>query len=109
MVVEACAKAASGFQNEEEELEYEGQDDSGAVDQVTSQVHTILATAAVCYGVHLVDCYVVKLYRMLKKWEFGMTHEEKGNLLFLTFVTSLFSIWKYFRVCTLVTFTLLKP
>jgi len=74
MVVEACVKAVSGAPGEDNG----GQVDPGAV----SQVHTIFATAAVCYGVHLIDCYVVKLYRALKKWEMDLTIEQKGIFCF---------------------------
>ena len=41
----------------------------------------IIATAAVCFGARLVDCYVVKLYRFLKRWEWAMDHEQRGNLI----------------------------
>jgi hypothetical protein len=53
----------------------EGQNNSGNINQ------TILATSAVCYGVYMIDCYVVKLYRILQKWELSLSDEQRGNFI----------------------------
>ena len=62
----------------------EGQNNSGNINQ------TILATSAVCYGVYMVDCYVVKLYRILKKWELSLTDEQKGNFISMQYAILIF-------------------
>jgi hypothetical protein len=62
----------------------EGQNNSGNIN------HTILATSAVCYGVYMVDCYVVKLYRILKKWELSLTDEQKGNFISMQYAILIF-------------------
>ena len=67
LLVKACSEANRASREEE------GWWESG-------NVGAILATAGVCYGAHLVDCAVVRLYRWMKRWEWQMDDEEKGNI-----------------------------
>ena len=80
MVVQACTDAAVKVAQEPllRKDEVEGSDGGGGFDYGT--MGTIFATATVCYGLHALDCLAVKAYRHLKKWEWSMTDEQKGNL-----------------------------
>ena len=76
-LVQACADAAVK-EMKGEKAGNGGQAEAGEGDGSPA---TIIATAAVCLGARLVDCYVVKLYRFLKRWEWAMDHEQRGNLI----------------------------
>ena len=75
LVVQACTDAALKAAQKDE---VEGSDGGGGFDYGT--MGTIFATATVCYGLHALDCLAVKAYRHLRKWEWSMTEEQKGNL-----------------------------
>ena len=75
LVVSECSKAVQGFGGvEAHELEEREEDDD------FGSAGTIMATATVCFGLRVADCYIVKLYRHLKYWELGLSDEQRGNL-----------------------------
>ena len=76
MIISECSKAAVQGLGEVVALEQRSEEDDGE----SGNAWTILATATVCFGLRVADCYVVRLYRHLKKWELGLTDEQRGNL-----------------------------
>ena len=77
LVVSECSKAVvqglGGAEAHELAEREEEDDDFGSAG-------TIMATATVCFGLRVADCYIVKLYRHLKYWELGLSDEQRGNL-----------------------------
>ena len=51
------------------------QNNSDTMDQA------IFLTSAFCYGIYMIDCCVVKLYRVVQEWELSVTDELKGNFI----------------------------
>ena len=76
LVVSECSKAVQGLGGAEAHELAEREED----DDDFGSAGTIMATATVCFGLRVADCYIVKLYRHLKYWELGLSDEQRGNL-----------------------------